>query len=395
MISVEEAYNRIGTLRKVWTTERIPFLQSANRVLAEDIVADRDFPPYHRVTMDGIAIQSQSFENGQRQFLVEQTAAAGAPPTKLADVKNGVEVMTGAVLPEGTNVVIPYEQIILAGNIATVSVEMVKQFQNVHRQGTDEQKGSVLIKKNTRIAPAHISVMATVGKTEVEVLRLPSVAICSTGDELVPATATPLPHQIRQSNVYFLAADLAQQGIHTSLHHLPDNEEMMLQQLQAIVDANDIVLLSGAVSKGKFDFLPSVLNKLGMETVFHRIAQKPGKPFLLGTIGDKLIAGFPGNPLSTFVCYHLYFKHWLARSTHQQVETIPALLYADVAVIASLANHILVKLRVENGHLYAEAIQQSNSGDLTALLSADGIVTLPAGKTLYPKGEVVNVTRCR
>ena len=395
MISVDEANRFISSYTREFSVEKISFLQSNQRILAEPIIADTDLPPYHRVMMDGIALNSDSFTKGQRKFTIESMAAAGSPVQSLHDTGYCIEVMTGAVLPINTDAVIPYEQLSIHDKIAEVKTEMITPFQNVHKQATDANTGDVLIPKHVRITPAHISVMATVGKFETKVYQLPSVAVCSTGDELIEVSQPLLPHQVRQSNVYFILADLEKENIRTSLYHLPDDKEEMQALLQIILQKHDVVLLSGAVSKGKKDYLPQSLTSLGMQTIFHNVAQRPGKPFLFGNLQSKLVFGFPGNPVSTFVCYHLYCKRWLLQCLHQITKQITAKLLADVKNVSSLTLHILVKLRYEEGCCFAEPIGLSSSGDIPALINAEGIISLPAEKKEAKKGEVFKVILCR
>lgn len=395
MISVTEACQLIDAHTKHFGAEKVPFLSSLRRTLAVDVKADRDFPPFDRVTMDGIAISYHAFANGQRQFPVEAISPAGSSVITLQDAACCIEVMTGTMLPINTDAVIPYEQCDITDRTATVNTGSINPFRNIHRQGTDETKGSVLLQKDTIISPAHISIMATVGLHEIEVYKLPSVAICSTGDELVTVKQTPLPHQIRQSNIYFLAADLQTENITASLHHLWDDKEDMRKGLQEILQHHDVVLLSGAVSKGRYDFLPEILEDLGMKTIFHKVQQRPGKPFLFGVIGEKLIFGFPGNPVSTFVCYHLYFRRWLSQSLHQSKITITAKLGADIALSSPLTNHVPVRIKYDKGECLAEPVSFSTSGDIPSLLHADGIISLPPQKEGFVKGEIVEVIFCR
>ena len=395
MISVTEAYQLIDLHTKPFGTEKVPLLSSLRRTLATDVKADRDFPPFNRVTMDGIAISHSAFANGQRKFPVENLSPAGSSVITLHDVTRCIEVMTGTILPLNTNAVIPYEQCEVTNGTATINTNDISPFQNIHRQGTDETEGTVLLQKNTRISPAHISVMATVGLAEIEVYSLPSIAICSTGDELVTVEQTPLPHQIRQSNIYLLAADLETENITASLYHLWDDKEDMRSALQEILQHHDVILLSGAVSKGKYDFLPEILAELGMKTVFHKVEQRPGKPFLFGVTGEKLVFGFPGNPVSTFVCYHLYFKRWLQQSLHQSKTMVTAKLNADITISSPLTNHVLVKIKYGKGECLAEPISFSTSGDIPSLLHADGIISLPPQKESFTKGQVFEVIPCR
>ena len=395
MITVSEAYQLIASHQRNFGKEKVPFQKALNRVLAEDVIADRDFPPFDRIMMDGIAINSDSFAKAQRRFVIENESVAGTPIQSLSNKEHCIEVMTGAVLPVNTNLVIPYEDCVLQDGIATIMVDKMKPFQNVHRQGRDEKKEAVLLHKNTRITATHISILATVGLVEAEVYKLPKIAICSTGDELVGVKQTPLPHQIRQSNVYFMAADLESENISASLYHLPDNKEELEEELLLILQEHDVVLLSGAVSKGKRDYLPQSLISIGLQTVFHRVAQRPGKPFLFASMNQKLVFGFPGNPVSTFVCFHLFFKHWLSSCLHQSSKTITAKLCEEVAVPATLTLHVLVKLFYEEGECFAQPILISTSGDVISLIHADGIVSFTDEKKKRYKGEVVTVVLCR
>ena len=186
--------------------EEVNFLDSVGRVLKEDILADRAFPPFNRVSMDGIAISSKVFEQGIRSFKIEAIQAAGSPQLSLQNANNCLEVMTGAVLPKNTDAVIPYELVTILNNVATLNVTEVKQFQNVHLKGFDRAKGDVLIHKNKLIAPSEINVFATVGKVNIKVAKQPKVMIVSTGNELVEVQEAPLEHQIRRSNVYALVS---------------------------------------------------------------------------------------------------------------------------------------------------------------------------------------------
>ena len=166
----------------------------------------------------------------------------------------------------------------------------------------------------------------------------------------------------------------------------------MTAEISKIVNSSDVILFSGAVSKGKFDYLPSVLEKLGMERIFHTIAQRPGKPFLFGKFNSgALIFGFPGNPVSTFVCYHQYFKRWLHQSIHYKTARHFAMLAADVNFKAALAYHLMVQIKNDNGTVRATPVNGSTSGDLVTLTKAHGLITLPADTELFKEGEVYEV----
>lgn len=392
MIQVAEALGLVEFHSAIFSTERVPLLQSAGRVLAEAIYADRDFPPFDRVMMDGVAIQSAAFENGERAFKIEGLQPAGAPQQVLFDPGSCIEVMTGAVLPQNTDTIVPYEECSIANGVVKISSDSLRPLQHVHQAGSDTRSGAILLERNQRITPAAIGILASVGKSEVTVLKLPKVAICSTGDELVEPDASPLPHQIRRSNSYMLAAALQEEGITGDMHHLPDVKTQMFDALREMSQRYDVLLFSGAVSKGKYDFLPEVLSGLGMETIFHRIAQKPGKPMLFGRFeSGSLVFGFPGNPASTLVCYELYFQAWLRKSMQQEPDIFHARLSETVVFSPALTNHLLVTIEEKDGVLLAVPCPAANSGDMIGLQRADAILSLPAERNGFEAGEVFEI----
>jgi len=389
MISVAEAYQQIVNQQKDFGEEKVALLQSVGRILATPVLADADFPAYHRVTMDGVAIDAALFASGQRSFRIENMQAAGQPPAALQNINHCIEIMTGAVLPTGANAVVPYEDCHISDGVAHLQTTTVKPFQNIHLQGADSMAGDELLPAGIRITAGVIGILASVGMEQVPVKKLPVVAVCSTGDELVAVHQQPLPYQVRRSNVYTIAAALWEQGITASLHHLPDEPEEMKRQLAGIIKTHDAVLLSGAVSKGKKDFLPDVLQQLGMQTVFHQVAQKPGKPLLFGVFDQgPVIFGFPGNPVSTLVCYHVFFRKWLDSCLQVTPATQTAKLAEDFSFAPKLSFHLPVELTNTDGCWWARPCFGNNSGDAVSLSKAAGIITLSAEETNFKKGSV-------
>jgi molybdopterin molybdotransferase len=392
MISVTEALQIITAKAKTFTIEEVELLQSTGRILAQPVRADRDFPPFDRATMDGIAIGSRAFGQDVRQFRITDMQPAGHPQKQLTNRGNCIEIMTGAMLPIGADVVIRYEDLTITGDVAQVNLNEVTPYQNVHLQGSDKKAGELLVEAGVKITPAIVAIMASVGMAKVPVYRLPKVAVCSTGDELIPVTQQPLPHQIRQSNSYMLLAGLQQEGITASKYHLPDEPEAMAAQMAKMVEEYDVLLFSGAVSKGKFDFLPQVLQQLGMQTLFHSIAQKPGKPLLFGEFNNgTIVFGFPGNPVSTWVCYQLYFKAWLYRSLNIKLPLHQAALSKDIKFKPPLTHHVLVRLTNQGGQLTATPVDTSTSGDMVNLMQAEGFLSLPADQEHFPAGSMFDI----
>lgn len=396
MITVAKAKHIILENTQDFGIEEIPFLQAIGRVLKEDIVADRDFPPFNRVAMDGIAINYRFFEQGLRHFKIEGIQAAGSPQKTLDNAANCYEVMTGAVLPNNTDTVIRYEDVDINTLVATITIDEIKERQNIHRKGSDKSKGTVLIKKNTIISAAEIGVLATVGKATVKVAKQPKVMIVSTGDELVDVNKNPLDHQIRRSNVYTLVSLLNNLKIPAETAHITDEKSILKEKIESYLKQYDVLLFSGAVSKGKFDFLPEVLDELGVQKLFHRVSQRPGKPFWFGTTNNCNVFAFPGNPVSTFVNCLVYFYPWYLKSTGLHSEEKTAVLAKNITFKPNLSCFMQVKLTSENGQVYATPIQGNGSGDLASLVEADGFIELPKTEEVtFKKGSVFPILAYR
>jgi molybdopterin molybdotransferase len=396
LITVNEALKRILNHTMDFGVEEVPFEESLGRVLREPVNSDRDFPPFDRVSMDGIAIRAADFEAGVRKFEMEGVQPAGSPPLTLANEGACIEIMTGAVLPVNTDAVIPYEQVTISKGWAEVSVENVSTYQNVHGKGTDRKLGDLLIKPNCRISTAEMGVFATVGKTTVSVSSRPRVIVVSTGNELVDVAQTPKDFQIRRSNVHTLQGLLDERGIKADTTHLPDDRDTLMERIQELMDTYDVLMFSGAVSKGKFDYLPEVLNSLGVTKHFHKVAQRPGKPFWFGTKSNKAVFAFPGNPVSTYVCCLRYFMPWFELSSGV-TESAPeqALLESDFEFTKPLTYFLQVKLTDAEGTLYARPEVGNGSGDLANLVLADAFLELPQDRSKFKAGETFNVYRFR
>lgn len=391
MITVEEALKIIDQNIRDHGVESIPLHSATGRIIREEIGADRDMPPYDRVTMDGIAIVFSEFERGRREFKVDDVAPAGSPVKHLSDSEKCLEVMTGAILPEGTDTVIPYEMVEINEGVATVQLDDIEFRQNIHFQGIDRKKGDVIIAPGKKLSSVEIGVCATVGKSEVSVSRLPKAIIISTGDELVDIDQSPLPHQIRRSNVYRIKTLLSNYHINVDTAHLNDDYEEIVNQLKKILSDYELVILSGGVSKGKFDFLPKALEELGVQKYFHRIKQRPGKPFWFGgKPGAATVFAFPGNPVSSFMCMQQYFKRWLEKSLRADENVYPkAVLNDNVLFKPDLTYFLEVKLSYsQKGKLLANPVKGNGSGDLANLVDADAFIVLPRGREEFKKGEV-------
>lgn len=401
MLTVAAAFKAVMQTVRDLGTETVPFESAAGRILREPVLADRPFPPFDRITMDGIAVNYDSFARGQHIFGAEDIQPAGTPQLQLSNTANCIEVMTGAILPEMTDTVIPYEHLTASEHEGFRRFTIhgtVKKGQNIHKIGSDTATGSVLIKPGTLIGPAEAGVLATVGQTTVTVSKQPRVVVIATGNELVPVHITPETHQVRISNVYSLMASLQQLDIAASYIHLPDEEAAMKELLLPLVAETDIWISSGAVSAGKFDYLPAVLQQLGMEQVFHKVQQRPGKPFLFGIFKDgPVVFALPGNPVSGFMCFYRYVQAWVASAMGAALpEPVYAQLSEKVIFDAALEYYLPVKLQSQpDGVLVAIPQPYQGSGDLASLLKADAFLTLPLEETVFEKGSCYQVWRFR
>lgn len=398
MISVAEAFTAVLAHRLTLPEEACPLSSAAGRILKAPLTADRDLPPFDRVMMDGIAIQFDQFATGQRRFSVSGMQRAGQPQGTLTDASACLEVMTGTVLPGGTDTVIRYEDVQLDNGWAEVLVDNLKPGQNIHRKATDGIAGQELVPVGTRLGPAEIAVAASVGQATVSVSALPRIALISTGDELVDIPETPLPHQIRRSNTYLLQAALQAVGAQVRLFHLPDEVDTMETALRSLLTEYDALVLSGGVSAGKADFVPAVMNRLGVKQVFHQVAQRPGKPLWFGASeAGKVVFGLPGNPVSTFLCAYRYLLPWLKASLGVSISS-PRFVRLSEAVTFMPKITYFLPVSVssdETGIAWAKPLPGSSSADYANLLHCDGFLEIPADRSAFNAGEAFPIWEFR
>ncbi|HYF70370.1 MAG TPA: molybdopterin molybdotransferase MoeA [Ohtaekwangia sp.] len=390
MVSVQEASRIIFSHLYKARIVSVDVHNAVGRVLAEEVRADRDFPPFDRVAMDGIAIAYEAWKSGQALFPIQGVQAAGQPQNQLDKITHCFEVMTGSMLPKGTDTVIRYEDVTVQNGNATINLEVLHPGTHIHRQKQDAARSEILLEPGTLLSPAEIALLASVGKAEVNVFSFPVTAIVSSGDELVAVEATPEPHQIRRSNVYAIEAAMREMQWTAKRYHLPDEENILEERLKKLADENDVLILSGGVSKGKFDFIPQVLGKIGIKKVFHHVSQRPGKPFWFGVSDSGKVAfALPGNPVSTYMCFYRYIKPWLMKSLGISSDFESVMLADDFSFTPTLTNFLQVKVKNERGKLQAYPQPGGGSGDFANLKHVTGFVELEAEKTFFPAGEVV------
>jgi molybdopterin molybdotransferase len=390
MITVTEAYQLVLANKLRLKSTEVPLTEALGRVLDENIQADRPFPPFNRVTMDGIAIHFNTFSTGTRDFPIEKVQAAGDEPYRLLNEGYCVEVMTGAILPEQTDVVIRVEDVTISEGMAKVNIHQVERFQNIHLCGSDKPAGTVLLNKGVLLGPVELSVAASVGKSTLKVLQYPKTVIVSTGDELVPVSEIPASHQIRISNSYAIFSFLKKWGIPAEMIHLPDNEKHVQQKIKELLDHYELIILSGGVSAGKFDYIPKALKEAGIQSFFHKVSQRPGKPFFFGSNENTRVFALPGNPVSTLLCVVRYLIPWLKESLGLAHAIQPKVkLLKSIVFNAPLTFFVPVKLTAnpEIPILEANPLPGNGSGDFANLLDADGFIELPENENEFQAGH--------
>jgi molybdopterin molybdotransferase len=378
--------------------ESLPLTQCVGGTLRENIYAERDQPPFDRVAMDGVAVDIEALRRGMRRFRIRGMQAAGAPPLKLASADEAIEVMTGAILPPGSNCVIPVEQLDVAQGYASLNTAVTAApYQNVDRRGQHGRQGALLLKSGTLLRAPEIAVAASAGMARVRVSSQPAIMIVSTGDELIEPGEPIADFQVRRSNAYAVAATLRTRGFgRVGDDHVPDDEDRMRERLSLHLTTHEVVVLSGGVSMGKFDLVPKVLTQLGVQEVFHKIAQRPGRPmwFGIGPQGQSVF-GLPGNPVSTLVCLIRYVIPAIGEAMGTRREPPERLaLAAPVTFQQALTYFLPVAIEHDDwGRPWAHPRRTDGSGDFLSLTGTDGFVELPPGPNTYAKGFVAPVYR--
>lgn len=399
-LAPSEADRLIRESLLVFRQETVSLEKACGRILREPVRADRDIPPCNRVTMDGYALRSHDVGMGVQKFIVQEFQPAGAQPVVLSNVLGTcVEVATGAMLPTGADCVVPKEQVTRKDSQIQLlpSAAGIASGSFVHARASDAYAGTPLLEQGTRLRSRELAIAASVGACQLQVSVKPSIYIISTGDELEEPSASVQPWQFRRSNDVAIANALISAGFDTvTTLRAKDSEESLEKVLQPLMHAGNVIILTGGVSQGNLDLVPAVLERLGVNKVFHGIAQRPGRPMYFG-VGPQSVPVFalPGNPASTFITLHRY--------------VLPALLEASVAKplrrpVVSLTEKVVFKpalacfmpVRLESGlhgELLAKPIPLNTSGDYMRLAKSDGFVELPAERDEHPAGYATSFWR--
>jgi molybdopterin molybdotransferase len=388
---IRAATERVRRRRAV---ERVPLLGTAGRVLAEEVRADRDQPPFPRSTRDGFACRAADLALGPLRVIGQLRAGEAWTGGAIAPGE-AVEIMTGAPVPAGADCVVMVEHVAnSAGHVTLTGPREMATGENVVPAGAEARAGDVVIPAGRRMGITEIGAAPSCGAAEVEVFARPRVAILATGDELVEVTETPLAHQIRNSNSYSLAAQVAAAGGVAEMYPTVPDEPAATERAIAEASGCDLVLLTGGVSMGKFDFVEQALLALGAEFFFTGARIQPGKPVVFGKLPQVYFLGLPGNPISTMVTFAL-FAAPLLRTLGGETDIEPRFVLArveeEVQVKAGLTRFLPARMESDVRGARVRRIAWQGSGDLAAAARANGFLVVPETADGLAVGEIASV----
>jgi molybdopterin molybdotransferase len=369
-------------------TETVSFIDSDGRILAEDIRADTDMPPFDRSAVDGYACHRSDINN---ELEVVEIIPAGKVPQKSVNKNQCSKIMTGAIVPDGCNIVLMVEDAeILASGKISFTGKAPKL--NISFKGEDVRSGDVILNSGKFLKPQDIAVMASAGHTNVVVKKKPEIGIISTGDELVEPSVLPLFSQIRNSNAYQLLSQVIRAGGKGRYYGIaPDKENLTFEMIRKAIAENDIVLLTGGVSMGDFDFVPAILKQAGVKILFDRVNVQPGKPTTFGVHDKAVVFGLPGNPVSSFVQFETLVRPLINRMMGYDWKPVEYKLPLAVRYERkSPARMGWVPVTV-NEDMEVVPVDYHGSAHITSLTYSDGIIVIKAGTKFLEKGEIVSV----
>lgn len=390
MISFSEAQQLVLQQARSFGNEKVSLDTATGRVISETILADRDYPPFNRAAMDGYAIRQTDWDAGVRSFVISEVLFAGNIHKSVIGKGECYKIMTGASVPGSADAIIRREDVTEKPGGIECFIDDVKPYQHIAQRGGDLRKDAVIFSSAFLCSPANVAVLASIGKYEVIVQKLPKVSIITTGDEVVDIDKLASPVQIRDSNSHVLKACLKKWNIVPgTCVHVPDVvHEIELAIAGAL--SSDIIILCGGVSAGDADYVPDILHKLGGQKIFHKVAIKPGKPIWFGkfTNGSTVFA-LPGNPLSCLVTYKLFIEYFLVHSFGLGEPFQLALPLKGTRSKTSQVDEFFPVNIVGTPSVYT-TIPFNGSGDITAALCANAIARHPATTLELSESTIVN-----
>jgi len=394
LITPNEALDIILECVRPLSTTRKPLDEALGYCLAEDVVADRDIPPADCSIMDGYAVRSSDLIKCPCTLRLIGEVTAGSAARR--GVRHGtcVRVLTGANIPPGADAVVMVEQTQEADGLVTFR-KKVPAGSNIRRQGKEAKRRAALLKRGTPLGPVRIGLCAAVGKAELKVYTRPDVAVLCTGEELRPVAARVRAHELRNSNGPALVAALRSHGYtNVSVAVAPDDVEALARKVKQAISKHHVVVLTGGVSVGKYDFVPEAVARIGAKIRFHGVAMKPGKPSLYATLsGNRHIFGLPGNPLSAMTGFYEFVLPALRRMSGVPVSqcrpTMRLPLERRVRSAKGRVEFVLAQLLWRKKGPLVRPLKSHSSADIVAGAKVDGVVVVPASVQELPAGSLV------
>jgi len=385
LLKISEAYEIVAkkalASRLLWET--LPLSAAMGRITAQAIRSPIDLPPFNKSAMDGYAIPEGEFLD---EYIIDATLPAGSVYADPIEPGHCIKIMTGAEVPPGIARIVPWEDTDRGESIVRILTKSNRT--NIAEQGEDICKDDILCQAGNILTPLNIANLAIAGVDSVQVSRVPRAVVFSTGDELLPVGASLAPGKIYDSNGPMLIALLMECGIPIMFTgHLPDSLDKSIAGLQRALAVAEVILLTGAVSKGEFDFLPETFRRCGLETYFDEVSIKPGKPTTFSTAGNKLIFGLPGNPVSSFLMFHLFVKPALYMMQGHIIHPRPVSIELAVEFRAKESDRMrFLPARLDtDGRIIP--LEYHGSGHLLALADADGFIEVGTEETCLSPGE--------
>jgi molybdopterin molybdotransferase len=397
MITVREALELVLKELPLLESEAVALSEAANRVLAEDVRSDRDVPPFRNSAMDGYAVRAaDTAGTGRSPVTLDVLEVIGAGEIPVRDIRPGtaIQIMTGAVLPEGADAVVKVEDTEAAAG-DTVSIHrQVSPDENVRPAGDDIRQGELVLEGGRQLRPADVGLLASLGRAQVRVRKQPTVAVLATGDELIDVGDAVAPGKIVNSNAYTLAAAVRQAGgIPRMFGIVRDTPEALRQAFAEALKA-DVVLSTGGVSMGVYDLVRQTLASLGVEERFWKVAQKPGKPLTFGLRDGTPVFGLPGNPVSSLVCFYVYVRPALKAMLGLEeihLPVIEAVAGENISVAKGLTEFVRCSLSGLPGEQVARVTGSQSSGVLRSMSLGDALLISPPGTGVIECGAAVRV----
>ncbi|MEE9200908.1 MAG: gephyrin-like molybdotransferase Glp [Candidatus Brocadiales bacterium] len=393
MISVDEAYKTVLEHVRTQPPMTVDINRAAGLCLAEDVASDIDMPPFDKSAMDGYAVVAKDATVGAELNVIENLAA-GYVPMKTVKKRQSSKIMTGASIPPGADAVVKVEDTQELEGGCVMIMKRAKKWLNICKRAEDFEAGKVVLKKGTALRPQEIGILAMVGAQDVDVFSSPTVAIMSTGDELVKINKTPRPGQIRDSNSFSLAAQARQTGAQVKLLGSATDRKGKILSLVKKGLKNDILLISGGVSVGERDIVVDTLREAGVEIFFHKVAIRPGKPIVFGRREDTLVFGLPGNPVATFVNFELFVRPSIRRMMGFQDigrTILKARMEKGLYRKRTRREYRPALLRMVDGRFYVTPVKWHGSADLLGATRGNSLLILPERTESISPGDEVDV----